>query len=346
MRSDQTDLQIKTYLQIANIGAEVWDQLGTFQAFQGYRWYAYAERAMAGCRPFYILVFENQKLVGRAAFYLVPNEPIPVKSRFLRIFSSIFFRRWPLFICRSPFSGLPGLVLAETDSRGKILSEIGSACLTQARQWKSSFVFFDFIEQESSGQWPSPFRSISMSDPGTVLDMRWTDFETYLAHLGKDERYHYRRVQRKAQELGILVERHRTVPNVEQALALIQNVERKFDADPFPWTRTMLENLDGIDAIWITASVAGRLVGCGLTLRDRDGQLDTALGLADDVPYVYFSLLYESLKIAFESGVDSLRLGSGAYEVKHRLGSRLETNNAIVVASPSVILQKVLEVMA
>jgi predicted N-acyltransferase len=170
------------------------------------------------------------------------------------------------------------------------------------------------------------------------------DFESYLASLGKDERYHYRRAQRKAQEAGIVVERHERVPEIGKALALIRNIERKFASTPAPWTRAMLENLALVDATWLTASLGGRLVGCGLTLRDQDAQLHTALGLAeDDTPYVYFSLLYESLKIAFERGARQVRLGSGAYDIKRRLGAQVEKNNWIVAASPFVFVQMLLK---
>ena len=56
-----------------------------------------------------------------------------------------------------------------------------------------------------------------------------------------------------------------------------------------------------------------------------------ALGLEDDVPGGYFLLLYTALQEAFEHKVRLVRFGSGAYDVKRRLGFHLEdTNHAMV----------------
>jgi hypothetical protein len=59
--------------------------------------------------------------------------------------------------------------------------------------------------------------------------------------------------------------------------------------------------------------------------------LATAIGLEDDVPGGYFLLLYTALQEAFEHKVRLVRFGSGAYDVKRRLGFHLEdTNHAMV----------------
>jgi hypothetical protein len=55
-------------------------------------------------------------------------------------------------------------------------------------------------------------------------------------------------------------------------------------------------------------------------------------------------LLYESLSVAFEHRVRLLRWGSGAYDIKRRLGFELEANNntAFITTNPVVnfILKK------
>jgi CelD/BcsL family acetyltransferase involved in cellulose biosynthesis len=66
-------------------------------------------------------------------------------------------------------------------------------------------------------------------------------------------------------------------------------------------------------------------------VRDNNFQLATALGLEDDVPGGYFYLLYAALQEAFEHKVRLVRFGTGAYDVKRRLGFHLEdTNHAMV----------------
>lgn len=342
------ELHLKTYSQIGAIEAGLWDQLGSDQGFQSYRWYAYAEKVMADCAPHYILVFNNNELVARAAFYLVRSEPLPIEPEFIRAITQAAFRRWPLFICRTPLAGLSGLALGNEAIRSAALNLIGAAALAEANARQTSFVFFDFVEEalRNTPGWPSQFRAMQINEPGTFLALEWPDFDSYLAALGKEERYHYRRIQRKAQELGITVSRCNRVAAVEEALALIRNVERKHSASPVPWTQAMLEHLTLADGTWLEARIGQRLVGCGLSLRDNGAQINTALGLAEEVPYVYFALLYESLRVAFEHKVRIARLGSGAYDVKRRLGFQTEDNNYVMAASANPWLQKLVDRMA
>lgn len=343
------ELHLQTYSQISDIEAGVWDRLGSDQGFQSYRWYAYTEKVMADCVPHYVLVFNKHELVGRAAFYLVRSEPLPIQPEILRSITQAFFRRWPLLICRTPLAGLSGLVLGDETIWPVALESIGAAALAQANTHRTSFLFFDFVEQalRIAPGWPRQFRPMMVSEPGTFLSLDWPDFESYLAQLGKEERYHYRRIQRKAQELGIVIRRHsHVVDEIESALILIRNVERKHGASPVPWTRAMLEQLALTDGTWLTAHIGKQLVGCGLSLRDNGAQINTALGLAEDVPYVYFALLYESLQVAFEQKVRIARLGSGAYDVKRRLGFQTENNNYVMAASANIWLQKLIDRMA
>jgi predicted N-acyltransferase len=338
------NFNLRTYQQIAGIDPGLWDGAAPGQPFGSHRWHSFAETVMADCRPFYILVFDGERLAGRAAFYLVPSEPLPLEPIFLRGFAQKFFRRWPLMIGRVPFAGLSGIVLPEGVARAQVLGQVAAAARRQAREWRASFVFFDFVEKELAGAagWPPGFRPMEINEPGTQMALAWPNFESYLASLGKDERYHYRRIQRKARELGIVVERHSRAERMEEALALIREVERRHAAAPSPWTRALLENLHLADAAWLTARVGRRLVGCGLSLWDNGAQVNTALGLAEDVPYVYFALMYESLRLAFENNIRLVRLGSGAYDVKRRLGFQVENNNYVVAASPNFLLQQLI----
>jgi hypothetical protein len=95
--------------------------------------------------------------------------------------------------------------------------------------------------------------------------------------------------------------------------------------------RGLLENFSMIDGTWLEIRKDNVLVGCGAVVRDNQFQLALALGLEDDVPGGYFLLLYSALKEAFEHNVRLVRFGTGAYDVKRRLGFHLEdTNHAMV----------------
>ncbi len=341
-------LVLKIYRRVEEIGEPVWNKVAQEQPFGSYCWQQFSEKVMEDCQPLYILVFENAQPVGRATFYFVPTEPIPLRPVFVRQLVQKALQRWPLLICRMPLAGLSGVSLVDESQQERVTEAIMSAAFDQARKRAASFVLFDFVEPGLAHKLglDSRFHSFELGEPGTEMELAAADFESYLASLGKEDRYHYRRVQRKAQELGIVVERHTSVAYLDEALPLIRNVETQHGAAPQPWTRALLENLALADATWLTARIAGKLVGCGLVLRDNGAQMNTALGLADDVQYVYFVLLYESLRLAFEHHIRRIRLGSGAYDVKRHLGLHLEENSRIMVASPNPVLQYLLNWMA
>jgi predicted N-acyltransferase len=180
-------------------------------------------------------------------------------------------------------------------------------------------------------------------DPGTRMENCWKNMDDFLASGNKKDRQHYRRVVREAEKLGIKVDRHGRAENINTVLPLIRNVERDHGALPNPWACEMLENMQMVNSTLLTATIEGKLVGCGLIFEDNDAQMTSMLGLEKDIPYVYFMLVYESLKLAFEHKVRLLRWGSGAYDVKQRLGFSSEDNGSLVFTAVHPFVQKAVQ---
>jgi len=191
---------------------------------------------------------------------------------------------------------------------------------------------FDFLDESETQGWPSDFVKLKMPSPGTILKNHWQSLDDYLADGNRKVRQHYKRSLREADKLGIRLTQHKSIPDMDSALALIRKVEHRYSSSPNPWLPGMLENIEMIDGTWLEAHIDEKLVGCGLIVDDNNVQLTTALGLADNIPYVYFLLIYASLDAAFTRKVGLLRWGTGAYEVKQRLGFELEQNNNSVLS--------------
>jgi hypothetical protein len=104
--------------------------------------------------------------------------------------------------------------------------------------------------------------------------------------------------------------------------------------------RGAFEHAAMVDAVWLTAEVEGRVVGCELMLRDEDVWLVTGLGLDYSIDYAYFLLGYADIECAIEKGARVLRWGSLTYEVKRRLGFELESNDWIVFCGRGALLQR------
>ncbi len=340
------DLTIQTAYSIHEISSQAWDELSAGRPFQSHHWYQFGERVMNDCEPIYLLAYRDDKLVGRAALWMIRDEPLPIGPGVGRAVLKAILRRWPLLICRSPLSNATGLVLPPGPLRDETLRALSQAALTVSRQKRSLMLVFDFLTREESQNWPGGFSLVTVPNPGTILHNRWLSLEGYLADGNKKDRQHYKRTRREAEKLGITIERHETAPDVSAALELIHNVDRHYHNEPNPWTRGLLENIQMINGIWLEARQNGKLVGCGALFEDNEVQMTTALGLAGSAPYVYLLLTYTSLEEAFNHHVRLLRWGSGAYDVKAQLGFELEENNYVVVSTANRITSMLIKLFA
>ncbi|HVF26273.1 MAG TPA: hypothetical protein VNA23_10315 [Anaerolineales bacterium] len=326
-----TSFDVKTFYNISDVDAQAWDQLSGQSPFQSYRWFVFGERVMADCPPVYLLIYDNKSLVARAAFWLVRNEPLPKMSAPVRLLVGALLKRWPLLICRSPMANTSGLIMKNGPHNENLLDMISQAAISEAGKINASIVLFDFLDEINTHGWPSNFVRLKMPSPGTILKNRWHSLDDFLADGNKKDRQHYKRSLREADKLGIRLTQHKSIPDVEGALALIRKVEHRYSSSPNPWLSNMLNNIEMVDGTWLEAHIDEKLVGCGLIVNDNNVQMTTALGLADNIPYVYFILIYASLESAFKRKSEWLRWGTGAYEVKQRLGFELEKNNHSVL---------------
>jgi hypothetical protein len=239
----------------------------------------------------------------------------------------------PLLVCRSPLADTSALLLPGEPLRDEALTVLATAAYDEFKKQRCSFLVFDYLltEQLRYSTWPQGFEPVTISEPGTYMPMEWDSFDAYLEAGNKHDRQHYKRSLKEAEKNGLVLSKHKTISDVDQALKLIRNVSIWHGSAPNPWMRGLLENFSMIDGTWLEIHKDGQLVGCGAVVRDNQFQLALGLGLEDDVPGGYFLLLYEALKEAFEHKVRLIRFGTGAYDVKRRLGFHLEdTNHAMV----------------
>jgi predicted N-acyltransferase len=317
---------------VDEVGQEAWDRLSGSRPFASYRWYRFGEKVMAHSRPIYVILSRQGEPLARATFWLASREYIPIPSRSLCLVFEAMLRRWPLLICQSPLSSTAatsGLILPDPPQHEAALRTIAEVAQDLLRKNRGSLCTFSYLEQGETrwSGWPQGFLRGRTPGPGTCLTITWPSFEGYLAHLGKKQRYNLRRNMRLASERGIEIKLYPTVQDVDGAMGLHQNVNRRHRSRAVPWMRGAMEHAEMVDRVWLTAEVEGRMVGCELMLGDRDAWLVTGLGLDYAVQYAYFVLGYADIRYAIERGARLLRWGSLTYEVKERLGFEAEGNN-------------------
>jgi len=333
---------------VEEVGQEAWDRLAGDRPFASYRWYRFGEAVLADNLPIYIILSLDREAVARATFWLRRNEPVPMPAGPVRRLVEWLLRRWPLLLCQAPLADVPGLVLPDPPLRDEALAVIGQQALEQARHHGVSFVVFVYLEEVETrwAGWPPTFASAELPEPGTRLTLTWPDFESYLASLSKKSRRQYRTNCQRAEEMGIRVKRHSLERplderTLDQALALIRNVEDFYRSPPFPWARATHERAGMVDALWLSAEIEGRLVGCSLMIGDRGAWRWLLLGRDYEVEYAYFQLAYETVRCAIEQGGRVLWGGTGSYETKRRLGFEVTKDHYAVFAGRSAWLQRV-----
>jgi predicted N-acyltransferase len=326
------DFDIRIFHKISEIDPILWDQISDGKPFTSHRWYRFGETVMSDCLPVYIFASLRGEMIARATFWVIRNEPVPINWAPERRMALTALRHWPLFICRSPIANVSGLILTTPSLRPLALHALTEAALLEAKKYHASFLLFDFLDKEQAGwnDWLESFSSYTFSDPGTGMEITWPSFNRYLESLNPKARKHYRQQNREAEKLGIKITRHDSVANIEEVLPLIQDVEIRHRSTPNPWTTKILENINLINAVWLTASMDDRIIGCEMVLEDNGTQMVTALGLANSVSHIYHLLGYADIQYAIERGARSLRWGSGSYDTKRRLGFELEYNNHVV----------------
>jgi hypothetical protein len=322
------NLKVETFKSINEIDPEVWNRVVVGRGFQSHNWYQFGERAMADCPPTYLLVNDGDTPIASAALFRIQNEPLPLPSVARRFMASVLKRR-PLLVCRSPLADTSALLLPGEPLRDEALTVIAKAAHQEFKRQRCSFLVFDYLltEQLRYPGWPPGYEPITVSEPGTYMPIQWESFEAYLTAGKEEDRQNYENNLREAKENGLVLTKNKTVPDVEAALALVENVSIWQGSAPNPWMRGMLTNFSMIDGTWLELHKDGNLVGCGAVVRDNRFQITTALGLEDDVPGGYFILLYAALQEAFEHSARLVRFGSGSYDIKRRLGLHLEDTN-------------------
>jgi hypothetical protein len=331
--------KVDIHKSILEISPEIWDQIASGRGFQSHRWYTFGQRVMQDSPPTYLVAWDGDKPIAGAALFRIKNEPLPL-PKIAREFMTSILKRRPLLMCRSPLADTSALLLPGEPLRDEILPVLASAAQDEFKKQRCSFLVFDYLltEQLKYPSWPSGYESITVSEPGTYMPMEWESFEAYLDAGNKKDRQHYKRTLKETNDNGIVLSRHKTVPDVETALKLIRNVSIWHGSAPNPWTRNLLENFSLMqDGTWLELRKENQLVGCGAVLRDNKFQLTSSLGLEDDVPGGYFLLLYAALQDAFEHQARLVRFGSGAYDVKRRLGLRLENTNHAMISMAGII---------
>ncbi len=317
--------EVKIVSSIDDLDRTEWDQLNGTVPFGSSRWLHVAEFVSNNLKPFYVLLYDGNQLLGTAAAFLTRQTGVPISSAVGRRLVSSMVQRYPLLVCRSPFGGDSGFRLPP-GREAPALQEISRVLQEVARAHHVSFLVLGWLtaaELEFVKR-AGDFEYAAM-DSATSLKVAWSSFDQFAAGLGKSMQKDMRRHDNRARQLGITIERSRRFTQYESRLyELIDNVERHHGNDGLkPYADQVLRIIERDlpdKSVMLLAWVGSMLAGCGLLLHDNGVLTLTLLGLDYRFKYVYFQLFYETIRYAIDAGHQVIHGGTGAYEFKHRLG--------------------------
>jgi predicted N-acyltransferase len=161
--------------------------------------------------------------------------------------------------------------------------------------------------------------------PGTRLEIRWDNFEAYLAEMRK----FYRRAVRFDQKLaaGLEIEvLHDFAHLADEAHALYANVVEKADSVFLKLTPDFFASFATCEQSRLVTArekSTGKLVGIELLLVGDHVIQDLYTGVdyeANEKYNVYFNLVYPGIEMACREGKTCISTGQTSYEFKSRLG--------------------------
>jgi predicted N-acyltransferase len=312
---------------IRDVDPNLWKVAETDHPFSSYHWYNFCEKAMPDHKPVHILLFRDGCTFARGSFWLTQNDVLPISSLAGRKAAAWMMKRKPLLVCRSPLADVTGLALPAAGRREAITGLIETV-EAYAQEKNISLVVFDRLcaDEMVNNLLPDRYSIRAINESGTALDIRWNSFEDFLTSLSEQAWKDYRRHSNQASRLGIRIRMKPAVTDLSETAAFIRQVERYHGAMPDFWSAIDLKRLDMVTGTWMEARQNERLIGCGLLLRDGDHLSAKLLGLDSDVNYAHSPFLYCAIQYAIDKGIRVLHAGSGAYEVKQRLGFLLENH--------------------
>jgi hypothetical protein len=336
-------MEFKTFEGINTVDQALWNQIARGHPFAGWHWCRYGELATDQPGRF-LVAFERGAPVGGAIFWVMHKETIPTRNPAVRWFLRKYLKWRPLIVCRTPvMTDHKGLFLpANPDQRAGVLAEIRRVGAEIAHRFNGSFLVADyFFEDEADYDWGDFLKFKDYMSIGTRMTVEWDTFEDYMAALKAANKKAHKNVRhnlRYAQEEGIALRFQRDAPPPNDVIRLIDIKMARYHV-PYDraWVRQIIHasaTLPDPNAVWVTAYLHDKLVGCELLLHDDENHVCKPIlyGRDYDADFVYFYMCYEDIRYAIEEmRARTIIYDTEAYEFKRRIGFEDDPRNNMVV---------------
>jgi len=317
--------QLRSYSSILEIDPAAWHSLTQNAPFQDYQWHRFCEEIYHQTPHFYVTFEESDGTLVACASLWVYGEQVslPIASKTIQWAAQKMIRHSPVVACEIPLAQFSSIHLAAGVDPANILPPLTEFTEELARQNRASFVYFNDTVFPT-GQNPQVDRLWFPNyvpyefPPEYYLPIEWPDFSNYLASRSPSTQKDYRRHLNRTKDVQL------SVGEISQPIApileLIQNVNEKHGNPETFWAEAAIKHQHLVNGTWITATLHGRLVGCGLLVGNEGNHRLLLLGMDYEVWGIYFRMMYTAIETAINQGTKRLFAGTGSAQFKSNLG--------------------------
>jgi predicted N-acyltransferase len=344
--SIRKEIEVKVFKTIDEIGKESIDLLAD-DGFFTYWWLKVLETS----RPFkiipkYIVVYEDDRIIGIAPCFVEYNSQYingnAVEAQFTltkilrKVLNRLGFALTPPLICYSPCSFHTSVLLEKSCNEriilGLISKKIDDICKKERILFSSFLYVSEFDESLIKNLQNFGYFNIHLTHT-MYLDIKWSNFDDYLASLEYKARKNIRREIKKNRRSGIVIEQTSDFYSLSSILSdLYSNLYFKYMGKRSPLHPLFFEKLckyaENKARVFIAVK-NDKIVGFSLCLGHKN-ILDVYIAGFDynnesKTDFTYFNVAYYApIKAAIEEGIKKIHFRSSAESVKLKRGCKLE----------------------
>jgi predicted N-acyltransferase len=332
---------------ITELDKTQWDEIAEKHMMSSYGWLKTMEETFVEKTiPQIFFITDSKGIVGASACYIFnpgrvfANLDHVVFGRLHKLAHKLKLSFLPALICSQPLSyGSHFLFRKDLDpekirsARNKLFWAIEETA--KKKRLPIAFINATVEEAQLDGLLQNSGYQKVLDMPLCYLDIQWNSFNDYRAHIKSVSKNNWKSIKRemnKNKKEGVLIQQLETVDTYEDRLHELVNIN--IDAHnrlPFMFSKAFYKRLKenlGNDATIYVAVKGGCITGVSISI-SKDGMMSVPIAGVDHGmsgnDFTYFNITYyRPIMDAISSGQTRMNYGRGMYELKRRMGCKME----------------------
>ncbi len=336
-------MDLKLFQSIDDIDSSLWDSLiPSDEVIKTHRFLRAVEHSnINNCRFYYLLFFQDGKLIANASLFLMNFYLDVIASSLVKKICVNVRKMLPNFFkvsilgCGTPVATCAnGITISERTYFREVITLLTQKMFQLCKQDKAHCILYKEYNQNESEDFDM-LRSIGFiklnSLPTSFVDIRWKSFDEYLKSLKKKYRLFVKNDLAKLNNNRVSIEVCKDFKNyADELYALYMNVYKKAEVKFEQLTPQFFKNVNKYlksESRVILIKLDDKIVAFELIIEDKSILRPLYLGLDYRVNKsfsLYFNSIYQIIKHGIERNKTTIELGQTSYYPKLKVGARVE----------------------